>query len=49
MGDRHILTKSAHQCHLITMDGMDDTTGTQEQASLEHGMGEQMEHTSHET
>ena len=31
------------------MNGMDDATGSQEQASLEHSVGEQMEHTSHET
>ena len=47
--NRHILAQTTHQSHLIRVYCMDDTTGTQEQASLEHSVGEQMEHTSHIT
>ena len=49
MGDRHILTQTSHQCHLVRVDGMDDTTSTQEQTCLEHSVGEEVEHTSHIT
>ena len=49
MRDRHVLAKTAHQSHLIRVDCVDDTTGTQEQACLEHGMGEEVEHTGHIT
>ena len=49
VGNRHILTQATHHRHLITMYGMDDTTSTQEQTCLEHGMSEQVEHTCHET
>ena len=44
MGDRHILAKSAHCRHLIAVYGVDDTSCTEEQASLEHGVGEEVEH-----
>ena len=47
MGDGHILAQSAHQGHLVGMDSMDDAAGSKEQAGLEHGMGEQVEHAGH--
>ena len=47
MRDRHVLVQTAHQCHLIGVHGMDDTTGAEEETSLEHGVGEQVEHTGH--
>ena len=49
VGNRHILAQTTHHSHLVRVDSVDDTTGTEEQASLEHGVGEQMEHTGHET
>ena len=49
MCNRHILAQATHQGHLIGVNGVDDTTGTQEQTSLEHGVGEEMEHTGHIT
>ena len=49
MRDRHILAQTTHQRHLVRVNGVDDTTGTQEQASLEHSVGKQVEHTSHIT
>ena len=47
MCNRHILAETSHQGHLIGVNSMDDTTSTQEQAGLEHGVGEEMEHTCH--
>ena len=47
MGDRHIFAQTAHIHFLIRVYSMDDATGTEEQASLEHGVGEQMIHSSH--
>ena len=49
VGNRHILAQATHHSHLVGVYGVDDTTGTEEQASLEHSVGEQVEHTSHET
>ena len=49
MRDRHILAETTHERHLIRVDGMDDTTCTQEEAGLEHSMRKQVEHTSHVT
>ena len=49
MGDRHILAQATHQGHLVRVNGMDDTAGTQEQAGLEHSVGEEVEHASHIT
>ena len=47
--NRHILAQATHHSHLVRVDGMDDATGTEEQTSFEHSVGEQVEHTSHET
>ena len=44
MGDWHILAQSAHCRHLVAVDGVDDTSCTEEQTSLEHGVGEEVEH-----
>ena len=44
VGDGHILAQSAHCRHLVAVDGVDDTSGTEEQAGLEHGVGEEVEH-----
>ena len=49
MRDRHILAETTHQCHLVRVDSMDDTSCTEEQAGLEHSVGEEVEHTSHIT
>ena len=49
MRDGHVLAQTTHQGHLVGVNGMDDTTGTKEEASLEHGVGEQVEHTGHVT
>ena len=49
MRNRHILTETTHQRHLIAVDSVDNTSSTEEQASLEHGVGEEVEHTSHIT
>ena len=49
VGHRHILAQTSHQRHLVGVDSVDDTSGTEEQTSLEHSVGEQMEHTSHIT
>ena len=49
MSNRHVLAETTHQCHLVRVDGMDDTTCTQEETGLEHSMREQVEHTSHVT
>ena len=49
MRHRHVLAQASHQRHLIGVYRMDDTASTEEQTSLEHGMGEQMEHRSHVT
>ena len=49
MGDGHVLAEPAHECHLVAVDGVDDTTGTEEEAGLEHGVGEQVEHSGHES
>ena len=47
VGDGHVLAQATHQRHLVRVDGMDDAAGSEEQTSLEHGVGEQMEHTGH--
>ena len=47
MSNGHILPKTSHHCHFIGMNGMDDATCTKEKASLEHGMGEEVEHSGH--
>ncbi len=49
VGNRHIFAQTAHHSHLVRVNGVDDTTGTEEQAGLEHSMGKEVEHTSHET
>ena len=49
MSNRHILAQTSHQGHLVRVDSVDDTTSTEEQTSLEHSVGEQVEHTSHIT
>ena len=43
----HVLAQTTHERHLVGVDGMDDATGAEEQAGLEHGVGEQVEHASH--
>ncbi len=48
MRDGHVLAQAAHHGHLVAVDGMDDAAGTKEQTGLEHGVGEQVEHTGHE-
>ena len=45
MSDWHVLAQTSHQSHLVRVDGMYDTTGTEEEASLEHGVCEEVEHT----
>ena len=47
MRDGHVLAQTTHECHLVGVNGMDDATGAEEQTSLEHGVGEQVEHASH--
>ena len=47
MSDGHILAQTSHHRHLIAVNGMDDTSGTEEEASFEHGVCEEVEHGSH--
>ena len=47
MRDGHILAQATHCAHLVAVNGMNDTAGTEEEASLEHGVGEEMEHGGH--
>ena len=47
MGDGHILAQTSHQGHLVAVNGMDDATGAKEEAGLEHGVGEEVEHAGH--
>ena len=49
MSDRHILAQTTHQRHLVTVNSVNDTSGTQEQAGLKHSVSKQVEHTSHVT
>ena len=49
MCDRHVLAQATHQRHLVAVYSVDDTSGTQEQTSLEHSVSKQVEHTSHIT
>ena len=49
MRHRHILAQTTHQRHLVRVDSVDDTSRTEEQASLKHSVGEEVEHTSHIT
>ena len=49
MGDWHVLTQTAHGRHLVAVDGMDDTSSTEEEQGLKHGVGEEMEHGGHVT
>ena len=49
MGNGHILAQATHVFLLITVYGVDDTTCTEEQTSLEHSVCEQVEHTGHVT
>ena len=45
--NRHVLAQASHHGHLVGVDGVDDTTGSEEETSLEHGMSKEVEHTSH--
>ena len=47
MGDGHVFAQTSHQCHLVAVNGMDDATGAKEEAGLEHGVGEEVEHAGH--
>ena len=47
MSDRHVLAQASHSRHLVGVYCVDDTTGTKEEASLEHSVCEQVEHGSH--
>ena len=49
MSDRHVLAQTTHQSHLVAVNSVDDTSSAKEQASLEHSVGKQVEHTSHVT
>ena len=49
MCNGHILTQATHELLLVAVHGVDDTTRTEEQTSLEHGMGKEMEHSGHVT
>ena len=47
MGDRQILAKASHSLHLVAVNGVYNTTGTEEQTGLEHGVSKEVEHRSH--
>ena len=47
MGDGHVLAQTTHHAHLIAVNCVDDGTGAEEQAGLEHGVGEEVEHRGH--
>ena len=47
MGDGHIFTQTTHFAHFVAVNCVDDATRTQEEASLKHGVGEEMEQTCH--
>ncbi len=48
VGDGHILAQTVHGRIVVGVYGMYQSTGAKEQQSLEHGVGEQMEHRGHE-
>ena len=43
----HIPAQAAHGRHFVGVDGVDDTSGAEEQQGLEHGVREEVEHRSH--
>ena len=47
VGNRHVFSESAHSRHLIAVHCVDNTSGSQEQKCLKHGVCKQMEHTCH--
>ena len=49
MRKRHILAHAAHSRHFVAVNHMNNGTGAQEEASLEHCMGEEVEHSCHIT
>ena len=45
--DGHVLAQTTHRTHFVAVHRMNDATGAEEQAGLEHGVREQVEHTGH--
>ncbi len=49
VGHRHMLAQTVHGCVVVRTDSMNQCTGAKEKQRLEHGVGEQVEHTGHIT
>ena len=47
MRDRQVFPQSSHFIHIITVDGVNDSAGAEEEQGFEEGVSEQVEHGCH--